>query len=295
MDRMKQLMFENYALVTGFEPFEDDWEPRIKRMLSTICRGRYTREQIVFTRDNSILDNGSSGMVFTTEALCVKDGANSTHSFIAPYKEIERCEFDKDSIFGVDISAIEIFMKSGEKYRLSTCLGALNLRQMQKILENAVELSKLKELPEPKGIVLGDITYDEDYREEDSPLMDAINGIFEASANAIETILKPIQKVADKIKGEDDGDDWENLDDDWMDTEDWEDSSDEEDDDNNNDEDDDEASESSADNTEESDSFMAKILRMMHSADFADSTEVKSFVAKLLSEHTDWKQLKTTP
>ena len=73
MDKMKKLLIEKYEQITGFEPIEEDYMPRIRKMLSTICKGRYTKEQIVDSNDTSIFSNGASGMVFTTEALCVKD------------------------------------------------------------------------------------------------------------------------------------------------------------------------------------------------------------------------------
>jgi hypothetical protein len=146
MDNIKKLMIEKYYQITGFEPINDDWEPRIKRMLSTICKGRYTKEQIVETKDASILGNGSSGMVFTTEALCVKDAGNSTSQFIAPFKDIKYCSMDEDSIFGVDISAIKLHMRSGAVHRLSTTLPNLSLEQMQELIEYAIHLHDLDDL-----------------------------------------------------------------------------------------------------------------------------------------------------
>ena len=140
MDKIKSLMIEKYSQITGFEPIVDDYEPRIKRMLSTICQGRYSKEQIVDTRDTSIFSNGASGIVFTTEALCVKDAGNSTSQFIARFKDIKYCSMDEDSIFGVDISAIKLYMRSGAVYKLSTTLLNMDIAQMQELIENAIQI-----------------------------------------------------------------------------------------------------------------------------------------------------------
>lgn len=140
MDNVKEQIIERFSQITGNEPIVDDYEPRIKRMLSTICKGRYVKEQIVDTNDTSIFSNGASGIVFTTEAICVKDAGNSTSRFIARFKDIKYCSMDEDSIFGVDVSSIKLHMKSGSVYRLSTCLEGLNLGQMQALLEYACTL-----------------------------------------------------------------------------------------------------------------------------------------------------------
>ncbi len=143
MDNVKELIIERFSQITGNEPIVDDYEPRIKRMLSTICKGRYVKEQIVDTHDTSIFSNGASGIVFTTEALCVKDAGNSTSQFIARFKDIKYCSMDEDSIFGVDISAIKLHMRSGAVYRLSTTLANMNLDQMQALIEHAMHLYDL--------------------------------------------------------------------------------------------------------------------------------------------------------
>jgi hypothetical protein len=140
MDKNKELLFKKYAELSGYPPSVEEWEPRIRKMLSVICQGRYTKDQIVDSKDTSIFSNGASGMVLTTEALCVKDAGNSTTQFIARFKDIKYCSMDEDSIFGVDISAIKLHMKSGSVYRLSTCLEGLNLGQMQNLLEYACTL-----------------------------------------------------------------------------------------------------------------------------------------------------------
>jgi len=150
MDNIKKLIIEKYHQITGFEPIVENYEPRIKKMLSTICKGRYSKEQIVDSNDTSIFGNGASGMVFTTEALCVKDAGNSTSQFIARFKDIKYCSMDEDSIFGVDISAIKLHMRSGAVYRLSTTLDGLDLAQMQELIEHAMHLHDLDEEAEDR-------------------------------------------------------------------------------------------------------------------------------------------------
>lgn len=145
MDKMKKLLIEKYEQITGFEPIEEDYMPRIRKMLSTICKGRYTKEQIVDSNDTSIFSNGASGMVFTTEALCVKDKGNSTSQFIARFKDIRYCSMDEDSFLGVDISALKLHMRSGAVYRLSTTLDGMDLEQMQEWIEYAMQLHALDE------------------------------------------------------------------------------------------------------------------------------------------------------
>ena len=137
---MKKLLIEKYEQITGFEPIEEDYAPRIRKMLSTICKGRYTKEQIVDSNDTSIFSNGASGMVFTTEALCVKDAGNSTSQFIARFKDIRYCSMDEDSFLGVDISAVKLHMRSGAVYRLSTTLDGMDLEQMKEWIEYAMQL-----------------------------------------------------------------------------------------------------------------------------------------------------------
>lgn len=167
MDKMKELLIEKYEQITGFEPIEEDYMPRIRKMLSTICKGRYTKEQIVDSNDTSILSNGASGMVFTTEALCVKDKGNSTSQFIARFKDIRYCSMDEDSFLGVDISALKLHMRSGAVYRLSTTLDGMDLEQMQEWIEYAMQLHALDE--EAEDGQTDDSASDEDVDDEDEP------------------------------------------------------------------------------------------------------------------------------
>jgi hypothetical protein len=195
MDNIKELIIEKYHQITGFEPIVEDYEPRIKKMLSTICRGRYSKEQIVDSNDTSIFGNGASGMVFTTEALCVKDAGNSTSQFIARFKDIKYCSMDEDSIFGVDISAIKLHMRSGAVYRLSTTLDGLDLAQMQELIEHAMHLHDLD--GEAEDSQSGDSASDDDVDDldSDSSDQDDEDGAPEAINEAASFVVKVISSL----------------------------------------------------------------------------------------------------
>ena len=195
MDNIKELIIEKYHQITGFEPIVEDYEPRIKKMLSTICKGRYSKEQIVDSNDTSIFGNGASGMVFTTEALCVKDAGNSTSQFIARFKDIKYCSMDEDSIFGVDISAIKLHMRSGAVYRLSTTLDGLDLAQMQELIEHAMHLHDLD--GEAEDGQSGDSASDDDVDDldSDSSDQDDEDGAPEAINEAASFVVKVISSL----------------------------------------------------------------------------------------------------
>lgn len=191
MDNIKELIIEKYHQITGFEPIVEDYEPRIKKMLSTICKGRYSKEQIVDSNDTSIFSNGASGMVFTTEALCVKDAGNSTSRFIARFKDIKYCSMDEDSIFGVDISAIKLHMRSGAVYRLSTTLSGMDLAQMQELIEHAMHLHDLDEEDEngqTSDSASDDV--DDDLESDSSDDEDDEDGLPEAISGAVSIVKK---------------------------------------------------------------------------------------------------------
>ena len=164
-------------------------------MLSTICKGRYSKEQIVDSNDTSIFGNGASGMVFTTEALCVKDAGNSTSQFIARFKDIKYCSMDEDSIFGVDISAIKLHMRSGAVYRLSTTLDGLDLAQMQELIEHAMHLHDLD--GEAEDSQSGDSASDDDVDDldSDSSDQDDEDGAPEAINEAASFVVKVISSL----------------------------------------------------------------------------------------------------
>ncbi|HOH97143.1 MAG TPA: hypothetical protein PL188_02415 [Candidatus Cloacimonadota bacterium] len=196
MDNIKSLMIEKYSQIMGYEPIVDGYEPRIKRMLSTICKGRYSKEQIVDSNDTSIFSNGASGIVFTTEALCVKDAGNSTSQFIARFKDIKYCSMNEDSIFGVDISAIKLHMRSDAVYRLSTTLANMNLDQMQELIEHAMHLYDMVGGNEnnPSGNSAADDVVD-DLKNESSDQEDDEDGLPEAISAASSFVKKVISSL----------------------------------------------------------------------------------------------------
>ena len=203
MDNIKELIIEKYHQITGFEPIVEDYEPRIKKMLSTICKGRYSKEQIVDSNDTSIFGNGASGMVFTTEALCVKDAGNSTSQFIARFKDIKYCSMDEDSIFGVDISAIKLHMRSGAVYRLSTTLDGLDLAQMQELIEHAMHLHDLD--GEAEDSQSGDSASDDDVDDLDSDSSDQEDE--DGTPEAISVVSSFVKQVFTSLTNPADGDD----------------------------------------------------------------------------------------
>jgi hypothetical protein len=132
-------------------------------------------------------------MVFTTEALCVKDAGNSTSQFIARFKDIKYCSMDEDSIFGVDISAIKLHMRSGAVYRLSTTLSGMDLAQMQELIEHAMHLHDLDEEDEngqTSDSASDDV--DDDLESDSSDDEDDEDGLPEAISGAVSIVKKVI-------------------------------------------------------------------------------------------------------
>lgn len=199
MDNMKKLLIEKYEEITGFEPIEEDYVPRIRKMLSTICKGRYTREQIVDCNDTSILSNGASGMVFTTEALCVKDTGNSTSQFIARFKDIRYCSMDEDSFLGVDISAVKLHMRSGAVYRLSTTLDGLDLEQMKEWIEYAMQLHAEETETEQSSEAASDEEIDDE--DEDEP-----QGTGNVVRSIVDNVISMTNNIFSEVEEDDDAD-----------------------------------------------------------------------------------------
>lgn len=141
----KQAILDKYEEVSGYPPIVDDYMPRIKNMLKEICNGQYKMDQIIDTNDTSITSNGHSGIVFTTEAICVKDSANSTSKFIAMFEDIDFTYLKEERFLGVDISTLELHMKYGSTYKLSTTLSTLTLKNMQDIIDYATSLYEEKD------------------------------------------------------------------------------------------------------------------------------------------------------
>ncbi len=199
MDNMKKLLIEKYEEITGFEPIEEDYMPRIRKMLSTICKGRYTKGQIVDSNDTSIFSNGASGMVFTTEALCVKDKGNSTSQFIARFKDIRYCSMDEDSFLGVDISALKLHMRSGAVYRLSTTLDGMDLEQMQEWIEYAMQLHNQDEEAEDGQSCDSDSNDEADAPERDSEDAEDKKDTPQGTGNVVSSLINSVKSITDSI------------------------------------------------------------------------------------------------
>lgn len=140
MESIKELLIKKYAELIGYDPGEEEWEPRITNMLEIAGQGRYTRDDIVTITDTGLGSNGGAGILFTTDAICVKDWGNSTKRFIARFQDIEYCLMEEESFLGMDFTKLELHMKSDEVFKLSTTLHGTNLDQMQELIEYAMEL-----------------------------------------------------------------------------------------------------------------------------------------------------------
>lgn len=136
----KQAILDKYEEVSGYPPIVDDYMPRIKNMLKEICNGQYKKDQIIDTNDTSISSNGHSGIVFTTEAICVKDSGNSTSKFIAKFEDIDFTYLKEERFLGVDISTLELNMKFDVTYQLSTTLSGFSLKGMQELIDYAISI-----------------------------------------------------------------------------------------------------------------------------------------------------------
>lgn len=88
--------------------------------------------------DTSISSNGKSGLVLTVDSVCVKDSANSTSKFIARYEDIDYTYMNKDRFLGMDITALELNMKYGAKYRIS--IDAINKEKLMEFIDYAISL-----------------------------------------------------------------------------------------------------------------------------------------------------------
>lgn len=139
----KEAIIKKIEELTTFPFSEDDYEPRIVNMLKIVCQGKYKAEDIVTMSDTSISSTGRSGIVLTTEAICVKDAGNSTSKFIAKYEDIDFVYFKEDRFLGVDISNIELHMKYGVTYKLSTTVEGLSIKRMYKLMDFLVDLCKI--------------------------------------------------------------------------------------------------------------------------------------------------------
>lgn len=142
MESIKELLIKKHLELAGYEPFEEEDEQCLRNLLSIVGKNRFKKEDIVVGKDTSIGLNGGSGILFTTKAICVNDWTNSTPRLIAQFRDIEHCQIVKDRFLGLDISRIDIHMKSGDVYHMSLCLECFNLEDMQNYIEYAMSLCR---------------------------------------------------------------------------------------------------------------------------------------------------------
>lgn len=194
MESTRELLIAKYSELRGYEHFEEEWEPRIKNMLAIVCQGKFQREDILFLKDTSITSNGGSGIVFTSNAICVKDLANSTSRFIAYYRDIEYCWMEEYNFLGQDVSRLELHMRSKAVYRLSICLHGLDLEKMHDLIEYATVIceedpSEETEYADATNSETGKNHDDEEVNPDFEALQElvtkGIHGLFEAIRMAI--------------------------------------------------------------------------------------------------------------
>lgn len=137
MSDIKQLLKDKFEEIYGYEPIGEE-SNGIGNALSIICQGKYKRRDVIELEDTSIFGNGKSGLVLTTDALCVKDAGNSTTRFIAKYEDIESTYVNEDSFLGTDITALELEMAYGSTYRIS--IDGLGKYKLMEFIDYAREL-----------------------------------------------------------------------------------------------------------------------------------------------------------
>ena len=144
---LKEKLVAKFVELFGYAP-GDDYEPRIRNALATICQDEYAEEELVEIVDTSILSNGKAGLVLTVDAVCVDDSANNTSRFIANYEDIDYTYIRKDEFWGMDISALELNMKDGTVNKIS--IDKLNREKLMDFIDYAMSLGGGDEAGEMK-------------------------------------------------------------------------------------------------------------------------------------------------
>ena len=137
MSDIKVALQEKFQEIFSFPP-GDDYAPRVRNALEIICQGKYRNDDLIDITDTSIMSNGKSGLVLTVDSVCVKDSANSTSQFIARYQDIDYTYMNEDRFLGVDITALELNMKYGAKYKIS--IDKMNKNKLMEFIDYAVLL-----------------------------------------------------------------------------------------------------------------------------------------------------------
>lgn len=118
MSDIKSALIKKFEEIFGYAP-GDDYAPRVNNARQIICQGKYKKDDIIEIEDTSIGSNGKSGLVLTVDSICVKDSGNFTSKFIARYEDIDYTYINEEKFLGSDISALELNMKYGSKYKIS--------------------------------------------------------------------------------------------------------------------------------------------------------------------------------
>lgn len=142
MSDIKMALKEKFQDIFGYAP-GDDYAPRINNAREIICQGKYKKDDILDITDTSMGSNGKSGLVLTVDSVCVKDAGNSTSKFIARYADIDYTYMNEDRFLGVDITALELNMKFGTKYRIS--IDRINKDKLMDFIDYAISLYQEEE------------------------------------------------------------------------------------------------------------------------------------------------------
>jgi hypothetical protein len=137
MSDIKSALKGKFEEIFGYAP-GDDYAPRVSNAREIICQGKYRKDDLIDITDTSISSNGKSGLVLTVDSVCVKDSANSTSKFIARYEDIDYTYMNEDRFLGMDITALELNMKYGAKYRIS--IDAINKEKLMEFIDYAISL-----------------------------------------------------------------------------------------------------------------------------------------------------------
>lgn len=134
---IKMALKEKFQDIFGYDP-SDDYAPRVNNAREIICQQKYKKDDIISITDTSMGSNGKSGLVLTIDSVCVKDAANSTSKFIAKYADIDYTYMNEERFLGVDITALELNMKFGTKYRIS--IDAISKNKLMNFIDYAISL-----------------------------------------------------------------------------------------------------------------------------------------------------------
>nr|WP_083953844.1 YkgJ family cysteine cluster protein [Cytobacillus eiseniae] len=137
MSGIKSALEEKFEEIFEYKPWLEDasW---VRNAVDYICQGKGKKEDVIAIIDTSISNKGKSGLVLTTDSVCVKESSNFTTKFIARYEDIDYTYINEDRFLGVDITALELNMKYGTQYKIS--LDQISKRRLMEFLDYASSL-----------------------------------------------------------------------------------------------------------------------------------------------------------